>query len=492
MTGSTDLPAPRRPRFGFFWRLMAAFAILLLTVAVLVALLTRSTAHEEFALFTNAAGRQQAALLAPRLADFYERARSWEGVEELLQLSSPGQGNRRGMGQGMRGGAMRSGIMGLRILLVGADGRVIADSQGATDDDLTGQRLTAAELQGAEAIVVNGQQVGSVLVAAGARSLDAASNRFFNAVDRASIVAVAAASLLAFVLATLFSWRLTRPLRELTGAAHAIAAGDLGRRVTIAPGDEVGELGEAFNRMAGRLERSETLRRQLTADIAHELRTPLSVIQGNIEALQDGVFPLTPEALDPIRDRTALLVRLVEDLGELARAETGGLSLQLAPLDLARVARTAVADFQARARQREVTLAVRAGPDLPPVLADAQRVEQVLANLLANALRHTQAGGAITVSVALPGQWSAIPASPGARELAVVVADSGPGIPPDELVNVFERFYRADRGRSRDDGGSGLGLAIVRSLVAAHGGRTGAFNRPEGGAAVWFTLPLAP
>ena len=129
MTGSTDLPAPRRPRFGFFWRLMAAFAILLLTVAVLVALLTRSTAHEEFALFTNAAGRQQAALLAPRLADFYERARSWEGVEELLQLSSPGQGNRRGMGQGMRGGAMRSGIMGLRILLVGADGRVIADSQ---------------------------------------------------------------------------------------------------------------------------------------------------------------------------------------------------------------------------------------------------------------------------------------------------------------------------------------------------------------------------
>src|SRR5690606_6794620 len=148
---------------------------------------------------------------------------------------------------------------------------------------------------------------------------------------------------------------------------------------------------------------------------------------------------------------------------------SGGLSLQLAPLDLARVARTAVADFQARARQRGVTLGVRAAPDLPPVLADAQRVEQVLANLLANALRHTPAGGAITVSVAPPGDWSAIPPSPGARELAVVVADSGPGIPPDELVNVFERFYRADRGRSRDDGGSGLGLAIVRSLVAAHG-----------------------
>lgn len=496
MTTPTASPAPRRPRIGFFWRLMAAFGILLLTVAILVALLTRRAAREEFALFTNAAGQQQAALLAPDLADYYARTGSWQGVEALLEVSPPGQGQRRGQGQGM-GQGMQAGagtgngmmaMMGLRALLVGPDGTVIADSQSSAGDSLAGTALSPDDLAAAEPIFVNGQQVGSVLVATGTRTLDAASSRFLDAVDRAAVLAVAAASLLALALATLFSWRLTRPLRELTGAADAIAAGDLGRRVAIAPGDEIGELGQAFNQMAGRLERLEALRRQLTADIAHELRTPLSVIQGNVEALQDGVFPLTPEALDPIRDRTALLVRLVEDLGELARAETDQLKLQRAPLDLARLATNTVADFQARAQQRQITLEVRTNPNLPPVLADAQRVEQALANLLSNALRHTPPGGSIAVSVVPAGD---LPAIRGARELAVVVADSGPGIAAEDLPNVFERFYRADRGRSRDDGGSGLGLAIVRSLIAAHGGRTGAYNRPEGGAAVWFTLPEA-
>jgi two-component system OmpR family sensor kinase/two-component system sensor histidine kinase BaeS len=488
-----EAPAERRPRLGFFWRLMAAFGVLLVTVALLVALLTRRAAREEFALFTNAAGRQQAALLAPDLAAYYQNTGSWHGVEAVLRPAPPGQGRGMGMGQGMHAGEAGAGMMammGLRALLVGPGDRVIADSQSGAGESLVARPVSPDDLANAVPIVVDGQQVGSVLVVAGMRNLDAASGRFLDAVDRAAVLSVAVASLLALVLAALFSWRLTRPLRQLTAATDAIAGGDLRQRVTIAPGDEIGELAEAFNEMAGRLERSEALRRQLTADVAHELRTPLSVIQGNVEALQDGVFPLTPAALDPIRDRTALLVRLVEDLRELARAETDQLSLQRAPLDLARLAGNSVADFQARSQQRQVTLAVSAAPDLPLVLADAQRIEQALANLLSNALRHTPPGGAITVAVAAPADIPGVAPS-SARELAVAVADSGPGIAPDDLPNVFERFYRADRGRGRDDGGSGLGLAIVRSLVAAHGGRIGAFNRPEGGAVVWFTLPTA-
>lgn len=497
MTNSADLPIPRRRAPGLFWRLMAAFFVLVLTVALLVALLTRRASRAEFALFTNVAGQQQAALLAPDLAEHYRTTGSWEGVEALLELAPPGRapGAGRGQMQGRGAGRAASGMaatMGLRVLVIDSNGVIVADSHAELGTPLTGQQVTPEDYRRAVPILVDGRQVGAVLVAAGARNQAAAATRFLNAVDRAALLAVVAASLLALALGALLTWRLTRPLRQLTAAADAIAAGDLDQRVTVAPGDEIGDLAASFNQMASRLSRSEALRRQMTADIAHELRTPLAVIQGNVEALQDGVFPLSPEALDPIRDRTALLIRLVEDLGELARAETDHLSLERTSLALPELVRGAVADFRARARERGITLEVQAAPGLPPVFADAQRTEQVIANLLSNALRYTPPGGAVTVEVAFPASILAIPPQPGPPEVAVVAADSGPGIPPEELPNIFERFYRADRGRSRDDGGSGLGLAIVRSLVAAHGGRTGAYNRPQGGAAVWFTLPVAP
>ena len=493
MTSSADRPAARRSP-GLFWRLMVAFFVLVLTVALLVALLTRRATRAEFALFTSAAGEEQAALLAPDLADYYRTTGSWQGAEALLELTPPGRGAGRGHMQGRGAGQTATGMaamMGLRVLVIDSSSAIVADSQADLGAPLIGQQVAPEDYESAVPILVDGREVGAVLVAAGAQNQTAASTGFLNAVDRATLVAVVAASLLALALGALFTWRLTRPLQQLTAAADAIAAGDLAQRVVISPGDEIGDLAVAFNQMAGRLDRSEALRKQMTADIAHELRTPLSVIQGNVEALQDGVFPLTREALAPIRDRTALLIRLVEDLGELTRAETEHLSLERTSLDLAALARSTVADFQARARERDISLTARAAPGLPPVSADAQRAEQVIANLLSNALRHTPPGGAITVEVAPTTAIPGLAPRPDQPEVAVVVADTGPGIPPEDLPNIFERFYRADRGRSRDDGGSGLGLAIARSLITAHGGRTGAYNRPQGGAAVWFTLLVA-
>jgi two-component system, OmpR family, sensor kinase len=498
MTSSANPPAASRRTPGLFWRLMAAFFVLVLTVALLVALLTRRATRAEFALFTSAAGQQQAALLAPDLAEHYRTTGSWDGVEALLELTPLGRTQGAGRGQHMQGrgaGQAASGMaamMGLRVLVIDNTSTIVADSQAGLGSSLVGEHLSPQDHDRAVPILVGDSEVGAVLVAAGAQALAPASTRFLNAVDRATLLAVVAASLLALLLGAFFTWRLTRPLQQLTAAADAIAAGDLAQRVAIAPGDEIGDLAAAFNQMAGRLDRSEELRKQMTADIAHELRTPLSVIQGNVEALQDGVFPLTAEALAPIRDRTALLIRLVEDLGELTRAETEHLSLERTSLDLAALVNGAVADFQARARERDISLTAQAAPGLPPVFADAQRTEQVIANLLSNALRHTPPGGAITVEVAPPTAIPGFTPHPGQPEVAVVIADTGPGIPPEELPNIFERFYRADRGRSRDDGGSGLGLAIARSLIAAHNGRTGAYNRPQGGAAVWFTLPVAP
>jgi len=271
-------------------------------------------------------------------------------------------------------------------------------------------------------------------------------------------------------------------MRELTDATRAIAAGDLTQRVTVDADDEIGDLARAFNQMAAGLERGEALRRQMTADIAHELRTPLSVIQGNVEALQDGVFPLTVEALEPIQAKTELLGRLVEDLRNLALAEAGQLPLDRQPTDLARLVEGAVAAFQPAAEAKGIALDLAAAPGLPLAEADPQRIEQVLVNLISNALRHTPAGGRVEIDLA--------PKPAGG--LTVRITDTGPGIPPEALTNVFERFYRVDRGRGRGEGGgTGLGLAVARSIVEAHGGVIRVENAPGRGASFWFTLPAS-
>lgn len=273
---------------------------------------------------------------------------------------------------------------------------------------------------------------------------------------------------------------LLRPVRDLTEASRALARGDLGRRVRVQSGDELGELSMAFNQMAENLEHLEKLRRDMTADVAHELRNPLAVMQAQVEGILDGVYPATPEALAPILDQTRLLRRLVDDLQTLALADAGQLALDLAETDLARLTARVVEAHRPQAEAHGVTLRLQANPIMLRV--DPIRLEQILANLLANALRRTPAGGEVTVRLMTD-------AARGHVELEV--ADTGEGIPPEALPYVFERFYRAGRSRARSEGGSGLGLAITRKLVEAHGGSIGAANRPGGGASFVVVLPLS-
>jgi len=245
--------------------------------------------------------------------------------------------------------------------------------------------------------------------------------------------------------------------------------------------------------MAGALAQAETLRRNLVADIAHELRTPLAVLQGHVEGLQDGVLSPTPPTLDRLHEETLLLTRLVDDLRELSLAEAGELKLERQPSDLGELLRRSVAAMQPQAAEKGVTLALDVAPDLPLANVDADRIGQVMRNLLANALRYTTAGGSVTVmarqtektrGTGVTGVTGEVPA------LLVAVADSGPGIAPDDLPHVFDRFYRADKSRSRASGGAGLGLAIVKQLVEAHGGRVWAESEVGKGATFKFTLPI--
>jgi signal transduction histidine kinase len=294
------------------------------------------------------------------------------------------------------------------------------------------------------------------------------------------ILAGGVGALAAGLTAFLAGRYITRRLRALAEGASAIAAGDLSRRVADSSDDELGELAAAFNHMADSLASQEEARQRLVADIAHELRTPLAVLQAEIEALQDGVTQATPERLGSLHDEIDLLARLVDDLRTLSLADSGQLSLQRREHDLAGVAERAIAAVAAQAQEKGVRLELAAEASLPPVTVDGDRIAQVLRNLLSNALRHTEAGGHVTVA-----------ARAEARRFVVEVADTGAGIPPEDLPHVFDRFYRADPSRSRATGGSGLGLAIARQLVRAHGGEISVRSARGQGTIFSFWLPLS-
>jgi signal transduction histidine kinase len=283
------------------------------------------------------------------------------------------------------------------------------------------------------------------------------------------------ASVAALVLGLLLTESVARPLRAVRDAAQRIGLGELSVRVPLNSDDEVGDLAEAFNQMAADLERNEQQRRTMMADIAHELRTPLAVIRGQVEALEDGVFPLNQENLVPIRDQTLLLARLVDDLRDLALAEAGRLPLECDEMNVADLVQRVVAAFRPQAVAKGITLTVE-GRALPTIWADAQRIEQVLANLLNNAIRHTPEGGRVAIAL-----WAK------AGQIGISVQDSGPGLAPEDLPHLFDRFYRADK--SRAEGRTGLGLSIARRLAQAHGGDISVASATGQGATFTVTLP---
>jgi signal transduction histidine kinase len=290
------------------------------------------------------------------------------------------------------------------------------------------------------------------------------------------LVAVAIAVVLAFFLS-----RLTlTPVKALTSAAKQLGRGDFSQRVQIKNKGEMGELARTFNSMAGDLERAEKLRQNMVADVAHELRTPLSNIQGYLEALRDGVVKPDKETIRSLYEEASLLSRLVDDLQELSLAEAGELKVVCQAEDIGELIRQAVTAVEAQKRAKEVSLAVELPDRLPLVNIDSRRIGEVLRNLLENAVAHTGKGDTITVT---------------ARQLdrlvEISVADTGEGIPAKELPNIFERFYRVDKSRARATGGSGLGLTIARRLVEAHGGSIEVQSEPGKGSRFAFTVPVA-
>jgi signal transduction histidine kinase len=367
-------------------------------------------------------------------------------------------------------------LYGRRIVLTDSNGIVAADSDGnllgkTFAPDWPNQMLLSKQ----EGIVWGTlymspeSSLGTALVQGLAKSISLS-------LLWGSVLAVVVAVILTLVL----SRRISTPVQALTVSAQRLGLGDFSQRVPVHDKGELGELAQTFNSMVDNLQRNEKLRRNLMADIAHELRSPLYNIRGYVEAIQDGVAEPDTKTISSINEEVILLCRLVDDLRELALAESGELKLFYQSENVAELVNHALVAVQPKAEAKEISLSVRIPDELPPVKADFQRIDQVLHNLLENAIIHTSKGNSVAITAHQQGSW-----------VEISVADNGEGIPEEDLPNIFERFYRVDKSRTRATGGSGLGLTIAKYLIEAHGGRIWVQSKPGEGSCFTFTLPVS-
>ncbi len=460
------------------WKLAGA---LLLVVAVsigLMAYLVNVSTSNEFQQYNSQRNQGYAEEVAGVLGSFYERDQSWTEVSELLP------------------NLLRS--TGDRLVVADSDGLVVGD----TGNDWVGETATDVGLTGGTAIAASGDDVGDVYLFStftrggpgyghGAASQQSTVSNEQNFLDRVNmwlaIVAIITA-VVALALGGILMWQITRPVKSLVTGARQVADGNLAYRVDIKSKDELGDLGRSFNTMAANLEEAEIDRRRMIADITHELRTPVTIIDGTVDGIQDGVFPADKEHLDAIKEQTALLTRLTADLRDLSLADSGQLKLQLAATDMVDLVRRKISTFAVPAREKGIDLVSELPEEALKIEVDPGRIEQVLGNLMTNAIRHTSASGKITVSARLIDRDAVHGIE--APNLVLSVADTGEGISREHLPHVFDRFYRVEESRSRGEGGAGLGLAIVKQMSEAHGGKVWAESELGKGSTFHVALPM--
>lgn len=458
-------------------KLILAFLVVSVTVVALASGITYWLTVREFKQLVFNQTRDK---FVADVGLYYQINGSWEGVLQYVNLrnSSPQHGI-PGPGPGQQpfgtgsGQNQSSPVTFITFLLADTQGKVLVPA----GQYQAGQTVPPANLAQGTAVDVNGKQVGTVLVIGSPPALGGLELQYLNRTNQALLYAALGAALLALGLGTILARTLTHPLRDLTAAIHAMAKGDLEQHVRVTSQDELGELAAAFNQMSADLHRSNTSRRQMTADIAHDLRSPLTVIGGYVESMRDGVLKPTPERLDTIHSEVQHLQRLVEDLRTLSQADAGELRLNRSALQPLALLNQMAKTYGHLAAQKKIALEVRCEPDLPEIALDPDRMAQVFGNLIGNALRYTPAAGRILLTA---GQQE--------DRLIFSVQDDGQGISPEDLPYVFDRFYRADPARAQGSE-SGLGLAIARSIVEAHGGSISAESELGKGTQINLVFP---
>ncbi len=439
------------------FRLLVAFTLVILVTIGTVFFFINQATQDEIRRFGERVDRMRAGRMEIELSHYYFQQGDWKGIQPFVQQ----WGN----------------LYGQRIILTDTNGMVVADSEGDLlgeqyHPDLPGRPLSPPWQAGAIGTLYITPKSSPEVDFTSLQILFKAIGFFF---IWGGLIAVAIALIMTFFL----SRRILAPIKTLTVTARRLGQGELSQRVKFHGKGEVGELAQAFNSMASDLERAEKLRQNLVADVAHELRTPLSNIRGYLEAVRDGVIKPDAATISSLHEETILLSRLVDDLQELSLAETGELKLVCQAGNIVELIKQTVAGVQAQAAGKGVSVSVDLPDRLPAVNIDSRRIGQVLRNLLENAVAHTSKGDDIAVAARQQDKW-----------VAVSVVDTGEGIPADDLPNIFERFYRVDKSRTRATGGSGLGLTIAKRLVEAHGGKIEVQSEPGKGSRFSFTIPV--
>jgi len=455
---------------SFRLKLALSFLLVILVVLTSIYFLAGHLAEKEFRDYVIRGNTNQAAGMRDVLVNYYRENGSWRGVDSVFtREGSSGVRTGRGSGNGRPdyAGGPRN------IVLVDGDDEVIA----SYNDELLGRKVPPDLLEQGLKLDYRGRWIGTVL--AGpllSTDLSRTERQFLDSLRKSILYSGGAGLLIALVLGGILVRQLTRPLNRLTEATRKISRGELDQTVDIESGDELGNLGKSFNIMSKNLKESEEMRKRMIGDIAHELRTPLSIVLGEIEAIREGVYEPTEEKLSDIEDDLSLLKRLVEDLRELTLAESGELDLNELSVNLNDLVGKVAGQMRDVFEREDITIRLDPSDSPLEVMADPDRISQVLNNLLKNSVRSLGRGGRVEIRVKDEDQ-----------KATVEVMDNGQGIAEEKLDHVFERFYRGEA--SRSSSGTGLGLSIAKELVNAHGGEIW-INSEEGkGTTVGFSLP---
>jgi len=459
---------------SLYFKLILGFIVVAFSATAMAAIFVRMTTNNSLALFII---DQQRSSMVQSLVNYYTENGSWIGVEEswedmqrqTIPTPNPSSPTMEPAPQPSNSRPFNEKFHRNLYGLADMQGKIIV----SVDQDYpVGSYLSPEMFSNKTVIKVNGKEVGTILTATHISRFSPEEALFLERTNQALLISIITGLLVAVIIGSILARKLTLPLRDLTQASQKIAEGQLEQEVKVTSQDEIGQLAEAFNKMSREVARVNASRRQMTADIAHDLRTPLTVIAGYIESMQDGVLQLTPERLALIYKEIERLQNMVGDLRMLSQVDAGELTLHPQKIQPKALLDQAAALFQHHAKRYSVTIGVDVPDDLPEILVDEARMMQVLDNLISNALRYTPEEGQITLSGKLIN-----------GKVELNVQDNGSGIAPEELPLIFDRFHRADKSRHTDEGESGLGLAIVKALVESQGGKVWAESDSGKGAA---------
>lgn len=468
------------------YKLSILFLIVIAAGASITLFLVSRSTESMFRSFVFAGDSEKAKIYATLLAEYHGERKSWDGVQDFLfKLPDMLTDTVDSHIHGQNGLTAIGGYPAAALRMLIEDRVVVADMRGVIVADTAERTLRTVHpgkhLSHGIPITENFRRVGTVLVGSMVdSSLSGVDEQFLSSVAGSLLWSTAVSAAIALLLGIVFAARITKPLGNLARAAKSVAAGGAAAPVPVAGRDEVAALSTAFNEMTAELRRLDAAKKQVIADAAHELRTPVTLIKGMIEGMVDGVFPRDDRTLQSVCEETVRLAKLIDTLRELEIIESGELALSLEGVDLNEAATKAVALFKPQASEKSINLCRDNRSARPSVVrGDYLRLEEVLYNLVSNAIKYTPSGGTVRLRI--------LEASP--ETVSFSVDDSGPGIPVEERPRIFERFYRIDKSRASNTGGRGLGLAIASEIVKAHDGSITVESSSLGGASFVVTLP---